>query len=385
MKRYVALILSLVWLLPLFACANDEPVSETRAEYGTARFHAVGDIFLTDAMLSDAKSQNNGYDFSPQFEDVIVALSKADLTMGNFEGNFVDGDYGRESGSYPVELAEELYQIGFDLLQTANSYSIYNGLSGLESTKAAIENNGMCALGTYVSAEDRNQNQVVIRDVNGIRFAFVAFTKGLGGLTMPSDTQCGVDLLYEDYTSDYSIVNESYITSVLQRAKDAQPDVIIAGVHWGSENQEEISQSQEQIANLMLRNGVDVIVGSHSHFPGKIERRSVTMQDGTIKDCVIAYSLGDFCAAEEGECNTSMILDLEFTRHAEATTITKVDYIPISTIDRGSEFRSRYCVMATQTEVELYESHYFDSVSDQLYEHMISDLNVLRKRVGIEE
>ncbi len=385
MKRYIALFLSIMWMLPLFACSGEEETMGERPSHGVATVNAVGDIFLTDVMLSDAKRSDGSYQFLSQFENVIVALSQADVTLGNFEGNFIGSDFGNENGSYPNELATELSRIGFDILQTANSYSIFNGLSGLQSTKAAIESNGMRALGTYTSTEDRSKNQVILQEINGVRIAFVAFTKGLGNLMMPSDTQCGVDLLYEDYTTNYSQINESHITSVLKKAKESKPDVIIAALHWGSENNAEVSQSQKDIADLMLKNGVDVIVGSHSHLVGKIERRSVTRTDGTKKDCVIAYSLGDFCVAQKGKCNTSLILNLEFTRNGDVTSITKVDYTPVSTVDLGTSHADRYCVMMTQAEVELYESNYYERVSTQLYEIMLSDLETIRKKVGTDE
>lgn len=385
MKRFIALFLSLLWLMPMLGCSEEESTLEERANHAVATVNAVGDIFLTDAMIADAKQADGSYDFSPQFENVIVELSKADLTVGNMEGNFIGSDFGRENGSYPNEFAQELHRIGFDLLQTANSYTIYNGLTGLESTKTVIEDNGMHALGAYTSAEDRKNHQVVIKDVSGIRFAFVAFTKGLGNLTMPADTECSVDLLYEDYTSDYSVVNHEAITALLEQAKEKKPDVIIAALHWGSENQAEISDTQREIADLMLENGVDVILGSHSHLVSQIEQRSVTRKDGSQKDCVIAYGLGDFCVAEPELCNTSIILNLEFTRDGENTTVSKVSYTPVSTVDRGEESADRYCVMVTQAEIELYEGNYYDRVSDSMYEAMLSDLEAIRKKLGLED
>ena len=385
MKRFIALFLSLLWVVLLFGCSEEDSTLEERANHAVATVNAVGDIFLTDAMIADARQADGSYDFSHQFENVIVALSQADLTIGNLEGNFIGSEFGRENGSYPNEFAQELYHIGFDLLQTANSYTIYNGLSGLESTKAVIEDNGMHALGAYTSAEDRKNNQVVIKDVNGVRIAFVALTKGLGNLAMPSDTQCSVDLLYEDYTSDYSKVNSKAITALLERAKEKKPDVIIAALHWGSENQEEISDTQKEIVDLMLQNGVDVVLGSHSHLVSEIETRKVTLEDGTQKDCVIAYGLGDFCAAEPEQCNTSIILNLEFTRDGETTTVSKASYTPVSSVDWGKEAQNRYCVMLTDTETELYESNYYERVSTQMYEAMRSDLEALRKKLDPQD
>lgn len=381
LKRCFTLFLLLSFIFSLAACSAEEKSSNHTQDTATATISAVGDIFLTEAMLADARHPDGSYQFASQFEDVIVALSQADITIGNFEGNFTDSNYNAQEGRYPESLAAELYNVGFDLLQTANSYSIFNGISGLESTKRIIEANGMEALGTYTSPKDREKNQVIIREVNGIRFAFVAFTKGVGNLAIPSGSDCSVDLLYKDYTSDYSEINESYITQVLKKAKEASPDVIIAALHWGSEDHEEISETQEEIADLMAKNGVDVIIGSHSHKIGQVEHRSITLESGEKRQCVIAYSLGDFCAVGEKECNTSMILNLEFTRNGSKTVISDIGYTAVSAVDRGHMMADRYCVMITEAEIDLYEGNYYDHVSSEVYEAMKSDLERLKKKM----
>lgn len=384
LKRIFAVFLLLIFFL--VSCSS-EKAETTQASVGGGRatLAAVGDIFLTDDMLKDAKQANGTYDFSAQFSDLTLPLSEADLAIGNFEGNFIGSDYGNANGSYPDALANTLRAIGFDLLQTANSYTIFNGLSGLERTKAVIEEAGMTALGSYVSAKDKAANQVVIREVNGIRFAFIAFTKGLSGLSMPTDTDCSVDLLYRDYTSDYSKVDTDYLTQVVEAARAENPDVIVAALHWGSENISEISSTQEEIASLLLKKGVDVILGSHSHLVGQIEQRTVTTDRGETKNCVIAYSLGDFCAVSEGECNTSLYLRLEFTRNGDGRTeITDVTYAPISAVDRGEGFSGRYCVLRSETAIDLYEGNYYDRIPESAYEAILSGVEGLRKKLEPE-
>ena len=383
MRRLTIVILIIA--MSLCACSTDVYEDSVRESRAVATLSAVGDIFLTDAMLADARQPDGSYRFASQFEDVIVPLSQADITFGNFEGNFTGNGFSAENGSYPEELAAELSRIGFDFLQTANSFSIFNGVSGLEHTKRTVENNAMTALGTYVDSNDKDANQVAFCEAGGIRFAFIALTKGVGNLTIPENADCSVDLLYKDYTSDYSEVNTEYIKALLEKAKEAEPDVIVAGLHWGSENNAQISQTQEEIADLLLKNGVDVILGSHSHLLGQIERRTVTMEDGKQKECLIAYSLGDFCAASEGECNTSVILTLRFERNGNMTTIADVNYVPVSAVDRGENYADRYCVMQTEAAIELYEGNYYDRISRELYDGMLSDIEKVREKLAPPE
>ena len=215
---------------------------------------------------------------------------------------------------------------------------------------------------------------MVVRDINGIRIAFVAFTKGLNGMSIPAGSEYCTNLLYTDYSGNYTRVDTDGITAVLTQARSLQPDVIVAALHWGSEGSSEVSKTQEQIADLLLRNGVDVIIGSHSHRAGQVERRTVYASDGSSKEAVIAYSLGDYCTTEEGGVNASLILNLEFTRdHASGvTTLTDVGYTPIATVDFGPEAKQRYAVLNMDNAIALYESNYYDRIPEEIYQTLLT-------------
>ena len=58
------------------------------------------------------------------------------------------------------------------------------------------------------------------------------------------------------------------------------------------ESDSAVTDSQKKIKNLLFENGVDAIIGSHSHIVGPMEQEQVTTVDGTEKTCFVAYSLG---------------------------------------------------------------------------------------------
>lgn len=388
LHRMTALAVLLILLL-LCACGTQQEAAEsTQGPVGDSviTVNAVGDIYLTDEMLSDAIKPDGTYDFMSQFSDVYACLSKADLTIGNFEGTFAGEPYGPAEGSYPDELAAALNDAGFDLLQTANSYSVYNGLAGLQRTKRVIENNGMQTMGTYSSRQDKQDNQVACLELDGIRVAVIAMTKGLGGMSLPADDRYCVDLLYSDYDTDYEQIDEEGILSVIQGAEALEPDIIIASLHWGSENVSEISSSQEKIADLMFHNGVDVILGAHSHLVGEVESRTVRLDDGTRKNVLIAYSLGDFCRVGRGETNLSPILNMEFTKNGSTgqTTLTTYSVSSVVSMDRGSGEIDRYAVMDADSLITLYEANYYDRISKDLYNSLLSKRERLLSKMGLE-
>lgn len=379
MKRLFCGLLCLLFLL-FSACAATDDTPTSPEDLTSVHLRAVGDIFLTDAMLSDARQSDGSYDFTAQFAGVIPTTGVADITVGNFEGNFTASAYSQENGSYPDALADTLAAAGFDILQTANSFSIHNGISGMLRTRSVISEHGMQSLGTYESTSDREKNQVRIFEVNGIRIAFVAFTKGLGGLGLPESNSSCVNLLYSDYTSNYEDIDTDGIVSVLDAAKKQNPDLIVAALHWGSENISEISSSQKSIANLLIRNGVDVILGSHSHRVAEVERRTVTMADDSEKEVVIAYGLGDFCAADEGDCSVSLLLDVELCKNRKTgkAFIGEITHRAIATVDRGEDASPRFTVFDADDAVALYESNYYDRVSESIYERLLTKRETLR-------
>lgn len=331
----------------------------------TATLAAVGDIMVYDEQLQDALQQDGSYNFLPSFSKVAAFLTEPDYTVGNFEANCIGAPYaGYPDFNAPESLAKTLSAVGFDLMQTANTYSIQNGVTGLESTLDNLKAGGLDTVGTYAAKEDKETSGgVVIKDIGGIKVAFLAFTKGVNNMSLPVGYEYCVNLLYTDYNSTYSKVNEAGILTSIESAKALSPDIIVAMVHWGSEYETAISDTQKEIADLMVKNGVDVILGSHPHVVGQMEERTVTIDD-VEKKVFIAYSLGNFISnmTEDEHAGTqeSVILNLEFTKNPETaeTVISKIEYIPLYIWDNGEEAANRYEVvsiseaMKTETDAE---------------------------------
>ncbi len=375
MKLKLAGKLALILLsLSLFLCSCGTTATEESKPVGisTATVSAVGDIFLTEDMLRDARTLSGIHDFMPLFNNIVIQTAKADLTIGTLEGTFANTD----NGSYPDSLAEALAHCGFDILQTANSYSVYQGLSGLIRTKSIIEEQGLHALGTFRTQEEHDAEKVLIKEINGIRFAFIGITKGFSGMGLPADSEFCVNLLYEDYATDYEEVDRAGIRSLVESAIAMKPDFIIASLHWGSENISGISTSQEEITDLLVNAGVDVIIGSHSHRLEKIERRIIEVENRPNRECIIAYGLGDFCTTVPGETNTSIILNLEFTKDHDTGehSISGLNYVPVSTVDNGTKYPTRYEVVPTQDAIRLYENNYYLRIDDNAYSTIVEDV-----------
>lgn len=369
----VLLVVGVVWLIRR-AVPAPEPESETEAPVDVSvNLAFVGDIAL-DANTIRAFRTADGYDFTPCFQWVMAELRAADLTVGNLEGNITDPD-SADDFNYPPALLEGLYLSGIDVLQTANSCSIRSGITGLARTRREIAAAGMDPVGTCESPEQWNETgSVLVKEVGGIRFAFVAFTKGLNNLRLPEGSEYCVNLLYDDYDTTYKSIATEEILRVLDRAKAQNPDVIVALVHWGSEYTEEIADSQRQIARLMIENGVTMIVGSHSHCVGPIEEGESAFN--AVGKYVVAFGLGDFLSASDSDAARSgCILHARFEKHGDTVSLAEVSYAPTFSAYPSERLNcAAYEVLDSLQAVSHYRESYYIRVSPELYEYLVSDL-----------
>ena len=357
-----------------------QPVDSDVAPKTVIHIAAAGDVNVTDKVIDQNAALGGGYDFTPAFLEVVPALSDADLTIVNLEGNFCGEPYGTASGSAPRELADALAQAGVDVVQTANSFSIRNGLLGLQDTLNTLHAAGLQTVGTSASQEGKSAGSFLIREVGGIRVALVAFTKGMDNLGLPEGSEGAVNLLYKDYATTYQEVDYDGIRQVLRSVEKAQPDYTIALLHWGSEYNDEISDSQNSIRNLLFGNGVDAIIGTHPHLVQQID---YDQEAGTF----IAYSLGDFYGdGEESGSGYSMILNLEITRDnvTGETKLTDYTYTPTFLIKPDGESRERLRVTDMNRAMALHESGFAGSVSQDVFDNMEFAAGRLKSRIGTE-
>ena len=347
----------------------------------TIHIKAAGDLNVTDSVVN-AGVAIGGFDFGPVFKDVAGILSDADLTVMNFEGNVCGEPYGTQTTSAPIELIRTLRACGVDLLQMANSCVINNGLNGMTATLNAIRSAGIEPVGAYSSASElRSSKGYTITEVQGIKVAFVAFTKGLGGRGMPAGNEDLVNLLYTDYSTEYKEIDRDRIETILKNVQTEKPDLTIALLHWGSEYNDDISKTQKSIVSLMQKQGVDVIIGTHPHTLQPIVYDDMA---GTL----VAYSLGDFFGeADRGATNYSVILDLEITKDANAgiTRVTNYSYTPIYTVREGEVVGNRdRRVVRIEKALEAYEENFLDKVTDATAAGMQKAMTRIPQRMATE-
>ncbi len=369
----IALIVAMVFVVKGCKAAQQRKKYNQENPKTVIRLAAAGDLNINDAVVA---SGGDAYDYGPAFRDVLHLLGDADLTVINLEGNLVGAPYGTEERSAPPQLLTALNEAGVDLVQLANSYSIYNGIAGLSRTISAVRAAGMEPLGAYATEKDfEDSGGYTIVEVQGVRIAFVAFTKGMDGMTLPKGSENCVNVLYKDYDSTYHSVDKEKINKILDAAEREKPDATIVLLHWGSEFNDTISTSQNTILELLQEREVDAIIGTHSHY---VQQMVFDKDKGTF----LAYSLGDlFSDAQRGGTEYSVVLELEITKDEITgdTKVTDFTYTPIfSVAEAGKPLR----IVRIHEAMAAFEANFINAITEETYNKMKYALERIEARVS---
>lgn len=185
---------------------------------------------------------------------------------------------------------EGLKFAGIDIVSLANNHAGNYGQDRVKETIDHLKTVGIDATGNIFS-------NLVIKDVRGIKFAFLGFND-------ISKDQPGI-----------SNVNEEKIKAEIARAK-AQAEIVIVTFHWGIEYQDQPDARQKILGHLAIDCGADLVIGNHPHWIQPIE---------IYKGKLITYAHGNFVFDQEWSLKTkqgvvgkytfynNQLIDAEFT------------------------------------------------------------------------
>lgn len=345
--------------------ANSDAIS--RQEPITFSLAAIGDVMCHNTQYMDAyNSSTDSYDFSYVFEDIQNYIKSSDISIGSLETTFAGKDRGYSNYptfNSPEELAYDLAEIGLDVLSTAGNHALDKGLSGLCNTLDVLDDANISHCGTYRTQEDRDS--VLIKDVKGVKVAILSYTYGTNGIPVPSDKKFCVNLIDKDL-----------IKQDIENAKSQNADVIISCMHWGIEYQTTPNDEQEDLSDFLFQNGVDIILGNHPHVLQPMEKRSIILDDGTVKDCFVIYALGNFICDQNSEnTRNSVILNLDITKNPdEKISIDRVDYVPIYMYKNSNLSIRKMKLLDIEKSILNYESGTNTSIGSSTYNLLKDEL-----------
>jgi len=242
-------------------------------------------LFAGDAMQHQTQIDNaqreGKYDYSSYFKNLKDEISAADISVVNLEVTLGGKPYkGYPAFSAPDEFAAELQSAGFDIFLTANNHCLDRHERGLLRTINVLDSFGIIHTGTFRDSADRAANYPLTVEKNGFRIAMLNYTYGTNGIQLPTASQCIVNY-----------IDSAKIREDIAAARNKNPDLIIANMHWGDEYQLSPNTTQTKTAEWLLRKGVDIVMGNHPHVIQPIE--TIVDSTGQITNIVV-YSLGNF-------------------------------------------------------------------------------------------
>lgn len=302
---------------------NVETVFNTGIPYTTVNLAAVGDLVMHMPIVHSALNVNNGsYDFRPIFAEVRASINQADLAVGVLETQLAvtDSNYsGYPAFRSPASIADALKWTGIKLVFTAHNHSFDEGAGGLKDTLCYLESINLPYVGCRY---DPNQKRYYIIDCKGIRLAFLAYTTAINGLSLPAGQEWMVNLY-----------DRSKILEDIREANADGADCIIMALHGGIEYQRTPSKEQQKMVDWLIKSGVDIVLGSHVHVVQPIETKSMMdAGDGQLRDCFIAYSLGNFLSNQRwrySDYGLLVNLTLEKKLGRSGVRITQHSYEPL--------------------------------------------------------
>lgn len=336
---------------------------------------AIGDIMCHNTQYFDAYiKETDEYDFSYVFDDIKKYTSSPDICIGNLETSFAGKDRGYSNYptfNSPDSLVKAIKDIGVDVLSTASNHSLDMGFSGLSRTIDVLDENYISHLGTYKTKKD--QEKILYKYIKGTKIAFINYTYGTNGIPIPKDKEFCINL-----------INKDLIKSQIDLAKSEGAHMIVALMHWGTEYRTTADENQKELTNFLFKNGVDIILGNHPHTIEPMEKRSVTMPDGSKKDCFVIYALGNFiCDQNAPNTRNSLILNLRITRNSDnKISIDNVSYIPIHMYKDSSKSIRKFKLLDINKSIALYESGEDTSIGKSKYEDLKIQLKNIKSILG---
>lgn len=239
----------------------------------------AGDAMQHIAQIENAKRAGGTYDYSSCFKYLEPDIAAADWAVVNLELPLGGKPYsGYPCFSAPDEFALQLKKSGFDLFLTANNHCLDRGDAGLKRTIETLDRYGIGHTGTYRNVADRDTLMPYVADVEGIKIAFLNYTYGTNGITVQGD---GV----------VNYIDRAKILEDMDEGRRKGAELLCVCLHWGDEYNMLPNKAQKDLANFLIDNGADMIIGGHPHVVQPMEIRHSRKYD---KDVLVVYSLGNF-------------------------------------------------------------------------------------------
>lgn len=326
------------------------------------KMSAVGDILCSNEMLEDAYNESTKtYDFSHMFNNVSGFINEADIVMGTMETGIIAGEYNEKNA--PMEFARAVKNSGVNLVTISHNHSLDNGVNGLKETRENLEKIGFDVVGDKIE----DANAVCIKEVKNTKIAFLTYTCFMDEDAGKEELNC------------VNMYSEEQVKSDIEYAKENEAEYICVMIHWGDAISSTVSKEQKEIADFLVENGVNLILGAHPSVVQPMEVRQ--NKDG--ENVFIAYSIGTYISTLSAEeARTELVLNIELRKSGKdgKVYLNKVDYTPIYMLDNGESAENRFELVDMKSTAMGYTTGGdTQKITRETYDKLVEGLNRLNE------
>lgn len=232
-------------------------------------------------------------DFKRLFANTKELFNQIDFLSSTFEAPVLkEGKYCHACTTFvgPEKFMEAVAISGIDFFSLASNHIMDGDVEGLSNTQKLLDELKIPYTGASVINNDQAALPQIVQ-VNNLKIAYLAFNDTPGKEQWADENKPGAanisDWIIDNngYTIKYE-PNEQRIKYFVDRARQLSPDLIIVIMHWGSvEYTATPTEYVRNLANLLIKHGVDIIFGDHPHWVQEIEY---------INNKPVFYSVGNF-------------------------------------------------------------------------------------------
>ena len=345
---------------------TEEETTEAQLS-GEVSLVAVGDNLIHDTLIESGKQSDGTYNYDSFYTEIKPYIEPADIAIINQET--ILGGTVREYSGYPMfnspqEIGDAAVNAGFDVFTCATNHAMDVFSAGIFSELDYFDNKQPQVIHLGLNRTEEDYNKITYYEKNNIKFAFLNYTYGTNGISLPDDKPWIVNLLdKEKVTKD--------ITEARQNA-----DVVIVFPHWGEEYNTGTVSEQEDYVKLFSELGVDIVIGTHPHV---IEPVKWVTNETTGKKMLVYYSLGNFISHQRQlETLIGGMAEITVKKENGTVSITNAKMAPVVTwySQPGSTYKYKVYRLKDYTS-DMASSHIRDFASPSnfrgVYEEVIDE------------
>ena len=347
MKNILLFLLFLFLSISYQSCQKKNTASILPTESSSLVLIFAGDVMHHLPQATAAYDYKSGkYDYTPCFRFIKPYIETSDIAFCNFEFPLAGKPFsGYPTFSGPDEMMDALEWTGFDVIQTANNHVMDKGRAGHERTISQIEKRKLRFVGSYINRQQKDSLYPLIINEKGIKLAVLSYTYSVHNLIQRPN--------YVNLLDSASVIRD------IQKSKQQTADFIIVTVHWGDEYQLSSNKYQQRWADFFVRNGADLIIGSHPHVVQNAEIKSFNS-----KKIPVFYSLGNLISNQrEKNKNGGILARIEIDTRSK--TIKNASYIPFYVLKGTLENKYQYYLLPVDEYVS-YPSLYKIAAKDSV-------------------